>query len=110
MKVTLYDIAHARTGDKGTLNTVSLIPYDEWWYPVLRQVVTARLVAEHLQERYPGGVVRYELENLSTLIFVCQRLPGDSVTTSLYLDAHAKSLSSALLELEIEIDAELVPS
>jgi hypothetical protein len=104
MNVTLYDIAHARTGDKGTLNTVSLIPYDERWYPVLQEVVTAQLVAEHLQERYPGGVVRYEMENLSTLIFVCQRLPGDTVTTSLYLDAHAKSLSSALLELEIEVE------
>ena len=46
MKVTLYDIAHARTGDKGTLNTVSLIPYDEQWYPVLRQVVTDRLENE----------------------------------------------------------------
>ena len=109
MTVTLYDIAHARSGDKGTLNTVSLIPYDERWYPVLRDVVTAELVAEHLQERYPGGVVRYEMENLSTLIFVCQRLPGDSVTTSLYLDAHAKSLSSALLELELEIDPNMVP-
>ena len=66
--------------------------------------VAAEAVAEHLRERYPGGVVRYEMENLSALIFVCRRLPGDTVTTSLYLDAHAKSLSSALLELEIEIE------
>ena len=72
-------------------------------------MVTDRLVAEHLQERSPGGVVRYELENLSTLIFVCQPLPGDSITSSLSLDAHAKSLSSALVEVEIEIDPELAP-
>ena len=71
--------------------------------------VAAEAVAEHLRERYPGGVVRYEMENLSALIFVCRRLPGDTVTTSLYLDAHAKSLSSALLELEIEIDPSLAP-
>jgi hypothetical protein len=111
MTVTLYDIAHARTGDKGTLNTVSLIPYDERWYPVLRELVTAELVAEHLRERYPGGVIRYEMDNVSTLIFVCRRLPGDTVTTSLYLDTHAKSLSSALLELKIqsEIDPTLAP-
>ncbi|MEO8688897.1 MAG: hypothetical protein ABI611_11855 [Solirubrobacteraceae bacterium] len=35
------------------------------------------------------GVVRYELPNLPALIFVCTRLPGDTVTTSLYLDTHA---------------------
>lgn len=99
----LYDIAHARAGDKGNLNTVSLIPYDARDYALLREHVTADRVAAHLAERYPGGVVRHEMNNLPALIFVCKRRPGDTVTTSLYLDTHAKSLSSALLELELDL-------
>jgi hypothetical protein len=103
VRIRLHDIAHSRAGDKGMRNTVSLIPYDERWYPVLSERVTAERVSAHLGERYAGGVVRYELPNLCALLFVCTRLPRDTVTTSLHLDAHAKSLSFALLDLELEV-------
>jgi hypothetical protein len=38
-----------------------------------------------------------------TLIFVCHRLPGDTVTTSLYRDTHGKTLSSRLLDMLVEV-------
>ena len=49
-----------------------------------------------------GEVVRYELPNLSALNFVMDQALGGGVTRSLALDAHGKSLSSALLDLDIE--------
>lgn len=110
MRVTLYDVAHSRAGDKGTLNTVSLIPYDDSWYTTLRRVVTAERVGEHLGDRITPPVKRYELDGLHTLLFICRRRPGDSVTTSLYLDAHGKSLSSALLEMTVEVDDVIRPA
>ncbi|GAB3454098.1 hypothetical protein GCM10027570_33810 [Streptomonospora sediminis] len=109
MRVRLYDIAHARAGDKGNLNTISLIPYDPGWYPLLCSAVTPRRVAEHLAERVAGEVVRHRLDNLPALIFVCPRAGDDTVTTSLFLDAHGKSLGPALLELEVEAPADEVP-
>ena len=48
-----------------------------------------------------GEVVRYELPNLSALNFVMDQALGGGVTRSLALDAHGKSLSSALLDLDI---------
>ncbi|GAA3742531.1 hypothetical protein HDA32_003272 [Spinactinospora alkalitolerans] len=102
MKVRLYDIAHARAGDKGNLNTIALIPYDPAWYPALCAAVTPRRVAEHLSDRVSGEVVRHRLDNVHALIFVCPRAGDDTVTTSLHLDTHGKSLGSALLELTIE--------
>jgi hypothetical protein len=105
MRVRLHDVAHARAGDKGTLNMLTLTPYDLECFPALARAVTAEVVAAHLAERFPGEVTRYELPNLRTLIFVCRRAAGDSVTTSLRLDAHGKSLSSALLELEVTLGA-----
>ena len=51
-------------------------------------------------------MTRHELDALGTLLFVCRRPPGDSVTTSLHLDGHDKSLSSALLEMTLDIDDE----
>ncbi|MBV2363294.1 hypothetical protein ACFPZ0_25825 [Streptomonospora nanhaiensis] len=103
MRVRLHEVAHARAGDKGNLNTISLIPYDPAWYPALCAAVTPEAVAAHLADRVAGPVVRHRLDNLAALIFVCPRAPEDTVTTSLHLDAHGKSLSSALLELEVEV-------
>lgn len=103
MRVRLYDIAHARAGDKGNLNTIAVIPYDPAWYGPLCAALTPDRVAAHLADRVAGDVVRHRLDNLPALIFVCPRAADDTVTTSLYLDAHGKSLSSALLELELEL-------
>jgi hypothetical protein len=51
-----------------------------------------------------GDVVRYELPNISALNFVMTGTLGGGVTRSLALDTHGKSLSSALLDLEIDDD------
>ena len=48
-----------------------------------------------------GEVVRYELPTLGALNFVLHGVVGGGVTRTLALDAHGKSLSSALLEMEI---------
>jgi hypothetical protein len=100
----LREIAHSRAGDKGSLVNLSLIAFDERDYPRLARVVTAGRVRAHFAEIAPGEVRRYELPAIGALNFVLQRRAGDSVTESLALDAHGKSLSSALLDLEIDDD------
>jgi hypothetical protein len=49
-----------------------------------------------------GEVRRYEVPNLHALQFVCERALDTGVTTSLAIDPHGKTLSYALLEMEIE--------
>ncbi|RKS09553.1 hypothetical protein DFP74_5292 [Nocardiopsis sp. Huas11] len=102
MSVRLYDVAHARTGDKGNLNTIALIPYDPAWYPVLCETVTPERVGEYLRERVTGPVTVHRLDRLPALLLVCARACEDTVTTSLYLDTHGKSLGSVLLGLPLE--------
>ena len=97
----LVDIAHSRAGDKGNIINLSLIPFDEADYELLRQKVTAEVVKAHLQGIVEGDVIRYELPNIKAFNFVCHDSLLGGVTTSLAIDAHGKSLSSALLELEI---------
>ena len=97
----LYDLAHCRAGDKGNTSTLSLIAYRAEDYPLLAQRVTSDAVAQHLRGIVHGAVKRYELPQLSALQFVCEHALAGGVTTSLALDAHGKSLSFALLELEI---------
>jgi hypothetical protein len=97
----LYDIAHSRAGDKGNTSTLSLIPYDETDYPMLCEKVTVEAVSRHMRGIVEGEIRRYEMPNVCALLFVCEKALLSGVTTSLALDTHGKSLSSALLEMEV---------
>ncbi len=97
----LHEIAHARTGDKGTMVTISLIAYRKEDFVRLEKEVTAERVAEHFREWVDGPVLRFSLPHLGALNFVLQRPAAFSVTRSLALDAHGKCLGSALLAMEI---------
>ena len=98
----LREIAHSRTGDKGNISNISVIAYDAKDYSLLLTQVTADRVKAHFAGIVAGEVVRFELPNLSALNFVMDQALGGGVTRSLALDAHGKSLSSALLDLDIE--------
>lgn len=97
----LLDIAHSRTGDKGNISNISLIVYDKKDYKLICEKVTAEKVKEYFKDIVHGEVVRYEIPNLGALNFVMDEALGGGVTRSLALDKHGKSLSSALLEMEI---------
>lgn len=97
----LLDIAHSRTGDKGNISNISLIVYDEKDYPLIKEKVTAEKIKEYFSDIVKGEVIRYELDNLRALNFVMYDALGGGVTRSLAIDKHGKSLSSALLEMEI---------
>ena len=97
----LYEIAHSRAGDKGNISTLSLIPFDETDYGMLCRKVTAEKEKEHLKDIVSGEIIRYELPNISALLFVCHNALLGGVTTSLGMDTHGKSLSFALLEMEV---------
>jgi hypothetical protein len=98
----LRTIAHSRTGDKGTTINVSLIVFDGGHYPLVVREVTADRVKAHFAELATGDVIRYELPLIGALNFVVHGVVGGGVTRTLALDAHGKSLSSALLELDID--------
>ncbi|HPG04806.1 MAG TPA: hypothetical protein P5256_16325 [Beijerinckiaceae bacterium] len=97
----LRDIAHSRTGDKGETSVISLIAFDEADYPLLRDLVTADRVRAHFAGIVHGEVIRYEIPSLGALNFVLHKALAGGVTRSLALDAHGKSLSSRLLDMEI---------
>lgn len=102
----LRKIAHSRTGDKGNTSNISVIAYDPKHYPHLLAHVTAARVKAHFTGVVQGDVVRYELPRIAALNFVMSQTLGGGVTRSLALDAHGKSLSSALLDLEIDAPPE----
>lgn len=97
----LRDLAHTRAGDKGDISCISVIAHRPEDFAVLEQHVTAERVRAHFAELVRGEVQRYVLPQLGALNFVLHGALAGGVTRSLALDAHGKSLSSALLTLEI---------
>lgn len=97
----LRELAHARAGDKGDTSQISLITYDPDDFAFLAEHVTAARVRGHFAAIVQGEVTRYDLPRLGALIFVLEGALSGGVTRSLSLDAHGKSLSSILLELEL---------
>jgi hypothetical protein len=102
--IPLYEIAHARTGDKGSRSNISVIAYKESDYALLQKELTAEKVKAHFGFRNPSSVKRYDLPNLMAFNFVIDDLLDGGVNLSLNLDSHGKSLSYWLLSLEIKVE------
>lgn len=100
----LREIAHSRAGDKGDISNLSLIAYRSDDYALLEQHLTAERVRLHFAGIVHGEVTRYLLPQLGAMNFVMHRALGGGVTRSLALDAHGKSLSSMLLDMDLAMD------
>jgi hypothetical protein len=103
MRVSLFKLAHARSGDKGDTANVGVIAFKDEYYPVLVREVTADRVKEHFGEMVKGQVERFELPNLNALNFLLHGSLGGGGTLSLMTDAQGKTMSTALLRMFIDI-------
>jgi hypothetical protein len=108
MKVMLQHLAHARSGDKGDTSNIAVFAYEPELYPLLK----AQLTAERFKSFYAGAirgeVLRYEVDNLQAMNFVCHGALGGGVSRSLCLDNYGKALSAAVLGFEVEVPDDLV--
>ena len=104
MRIPLSRIAHGRSGDKGDTSNIGIIVFDQRHFAAIVQEVTAERVKEHFGELVRGEVERFELPNLGALNFLLHGALGGGGTLSLRIDAQGKTLSAALLRMEIDID------
>ena len=103
MKKRLAELAHARSGDKGDKADISLFAYDRPTYDLFVREVTAERVKAHFKGIITGEVERYEVPNVLALKFVLHGALNGGASRSLRSDGLGKSLSSALLRMEIEV-------
>ncbi len=81
MKIPLFAIAHARSGDKGDVLNIGVIARRPEHYSVLLREVTVERVRAHFGELVKGSIERYELPNLEALNFVIHtfRMPATDI-------------------------------
>ena len=108
MKIRLLDIAHARSGDKGDTANVGVIARRPEYYPVLVRYLTAERGRSHFAGIALGRVERFELPNLGALNFLLHEALGGGGTRSLKNDAQGKTLGSAMLRMELDVEDQLI--
>jgi len=101
VKTPLSALAHARSGDKGDTANIGLIARAPEIYPWLRSTLTAAVVKRRFKGICLGRVERHEVPNLGALNFLLHESLGGGGTVSLRLDAQGKTLSHALLAMEV---------
>ncbi len=109
IKVPLHRAAHGRTGDKGDRSNISVIAWHPALWPLLVEQITEEAVARQFAHRHPSSVRRYLLPKLGAMNFVLDDVLDGGVNDSLNLDTHGKALSFLLLDLPLDVPAELIP-
>ena len=99
--VLLHQLAHARSGDKGNRQNISLIPYDARHWGHLLRHVTEEKVCALFAHRGVSQVTRYELPNLPAMNFVLEDALEGGVNSALALDTHGKTMSFLMLSLRV---------
>ncbi len=108
VRTPLHAIAHGRSGDKGDTANIGVIARAPEIYPWLRRTLTAALVKRRFRGICEGRVERHEVPNLWALNFLLHESLGGGGTVSLRLDAQGKTLSHALLAMEVSVPRALL--
>lgn len=106
--VHLLDIAHGRSGDKGSGSNVGIIARHPDIYPFLAETLTAQRVKEHVGPLCKGEVIRYELPNIHALNFLLNDSLDGGGTVSLKLDAQGKTHASIVLRMKLDVPDHLL--
>jgi len=99
--ITLGQVAHTRSGDKGNHANVGVVAYTPAGYEFLRQQLTAEVLAGYFASLGPTSVERFELPRLGAMNFLLYNALAGGASRSLRIDTQGKLLGTSLLELEL---------
>lgn len=107
-RAPLRQIAHGRSGDKGNHANVAVIAYSPAGFEWLKVHLTAEVVAAYFAPLAASKVERFEAANVLGLNFLLHDALAGGASRSLRTDTQGKSYAEALLEMEVELPAELL--
>ena len=106
--VSLGELVHARSGDKGGDANLGVWVRDRAAWDWLTSTLTVDELRRLLPETRQLAISRYELPNLGAVNFVLRGLLGTGATSTLRLDSQAKALGEWLRSRSIKVPRALV--
>ncbi len=103
--VSLREIAHSRSGEKGNSSMISVIAYDMADYEMLREQVSVEAVRKLFGPVARGDIQRYEAPRIGALNFVLNEVLEGGRSRTLAFEESGKALSSLMLTLPISLPA-----
>lgn len=100
-RIALYEIAHARSGDKGNHANIGIIAFTDSGFAYLNDVLTAERVGDFFRNLEPSQVERFALPGINAFNFLLRDVLDGGGSRSLRIDSQGKTLGLALLEMEI---------
>jgi hypothetical protein len=106
--VSLGQLVHARSGDKGGDANLGVWVRDKTASDWLTSTLTIDELRRLLPETRQLAISRYELPNLGAVNFVLRGLLGTGATSTLRLDSQAKALGEWLRSRSIKVPRPIV--
>ena len=101
--VSLREVAHSRSGEKGNDSMVSVIAYKIEDFPILLEQVTIEAVRAVYGPITKGTIRRYEVPLIGALNFVMTDVLEGGRSRTLAFEESGKALSSLMLRLPLQV-------
>lgn len=108
--VKLFEVAIARSGDKGDGSNVGIMAKSPQIYEFLESYLTEEVVKDFFKDICMGKVKRYELPNLRSLNFILEDSLAGGGTETLITDAQGKVHGLALLHMTVDMPESVIAS
>jgi len=107
-KILLKELAFARSGDKGDVCDIGVMAKTKNIYEFLLHVLTPERIKEHFLGMVKGDAEIYPMPNINGMEIVLRQSLGGGATRTLRFDQTGKSMCTALLRMELEVDESLL--
>src|SRR5690349_24884391 len=97
--ITLGQVAHARSGDKGNHANIGVAAYTAAGFEFLKRELSTERVREFFDSLSPTRVERFELPKLLAFNFLLYNALAGGASQSLRIDTQGKLLGTAILEM-----------
>ena len=101
--MTLENIAHGRSGDKGDIANIGIIARKAAYLPYLRSILTEDVVKNYFRKVCKGKVERFDLPGTNSMNFLLYNALGGGGTSSLHSDPLAKTFATQLMAIKLPI-------
>ena len=101
--ITLGEIAHARSGDKGNHANIGIAAYTPSGFEFLKRELTPERIAQVFASLNVTSVERFELPRLHAFNFLLYNALAGGASRSLRIDTQGKLLGTAVLELPLPL-------